>query len=70
LDLGREPGPHLSFGEGPHACLGGALARLESGIALPMFLERSDWRLKQPCEGVSWMTYEMMRKPEALEAIL
>lgn len=70
LDLGRQPGPHLSFGEGPHACLGGALARLEASIALPMFLDRGDWHMKRPSENISWMTYEMLRKPESLEVVL
>src|SRR5690606_33268859 len=31
---------HLSFGYGPHYCLGAALARLEAGIALPALFGR------------------------------
>ena len=34
LDVGRDPNPHLSFGFGPHFCLGAALARLEGRVVL------------------------------------
>jgi cytochrome P450 len=34
LDLGRAPNPHLSFGSGPHYCIGASLARLELRVAL------------------------------------
>ncbi|MFJ5137286.1 cytochrome P450 [Streptomyces sp. NPDC088707] len=29
LDLGRNPNPHVSFGDGPHVCLGAHFARLQ-----------------------------------------
>jgi len=40
-DIWREsPKPHISFGHGPHACLGTHLARLEMRVALNLLLDR------------------------------
>lgn len=35
LDLARKPNAHIGFGAGVHVCIGRALAKLESSIALP-----------------------------------
>ncbi len=40
FDISRDPNPHLGFGSGMHFCLGAALARLESRIALTDLLGR------------------------------
>lgn len=40
-DILREsPKPHISFGQGPHACLGTHLARIEMRVALNLLLDR------------------------------
>jgi len=40
LDLGRAGARHVSFGHGPHFCLGAGLARLEVEVALRALLTR------------------------------
>jgi cytochrome P450 len=40
FDVGRQPNPHLAFGQGSHFCLGAALARLEGRVVLDELLER------------------------------
>lgn len=40
FDIQREPNPHIAFGHGIHSCLGAALARMESRIALSDLLAR------------------------------
>jgi cytochrome P450 len=46
FDIRRTIGSHLSFGYGPHFCLGAALARLEGRIALDELLNRfPEWEV-------------------------
>jgi cytochrome P450 len=40
FDVTRPAGRHLTFGYGPHYCLGAPLARLEAEIALPALFAR------------------------------
>jgi cytochrome P450 len=40
FDIHRVPAPHMSFGSGPHMCLGMHLARMETRVALDAVLER------------------------------
>jgi cholest-4-en-3-one 26-monooxygenase len=41
FDLSREQNPHLSFGRGPHSCLGKHIAALEIKILLEELLQRT-----------------------------
>jgi cytochrome P450 len=46
FDIHRAVGQHLTFGYGPHFCLGAALARLEARIALDEILTRfPEWEV-------------------------
>jgi cytochrome P450 len=40
LDIGRSPNPHVSFGGGPHHCLGSVLARAEASILFSTLTRR------------------------------
>lgn len=40
FDIGRTPNDHLSFGHGPHFCIGNALARMSARTALTECLRR------------------------------
>jgi cytochrome P450 len=51
FDLGRDPNPQVTFGVGPHLCLGGALARIEIRVLFEELLPRVG-RIEQAGEMV------------------
>lgn len=55
FDVGRQDNRHLSFGLGPHYCLGAPLARLEAQVAIPALLRRlPGLRLDIESDGLTW----------------
>jgi cytochrome P450 len=66
FDIHRTPAPHLSFGSGPHVCLGMHLARMETRVALDALLDRlRDLRL-DPDATRPRMVGIAFRSPDAL----
>ncbi|MEO0817395.1 MAG: cytochrome P450 [Pseudomonadota bacterium] len=55
LDLARTPNRHLTFGGGPHICLGLHLARLEGAVALRALFRR--WPALGPASDLKEMEW-------------
>ncbi|MFD4395768.1 cytochrome P450 [Kitasatospora sp. NPDC058478] len=60
--------PMLTFGAGPHHCLGAWLARMELELALHRLARRlPSLRLTGPVEEIDWRRGLLTRSPEALQ---
>ncbi|MER7761456.1 cytochrome P450 [Streptomyces sp. NPDC097619] len=67
IDFDRGPIAHMSFGNGPHHCVGSMLARMESEIILETLLTRyPDLALAVPAEDIAWQTGALIRGPQTL----
>ncbi|MGW7368995.1 cytochrome P450 [Streptomyces sp. NPDC054841] len=65
--LDRSPNPHVAFGYGPHYCVGGLLARLETELLVAALLDRfPDLRPAVPLEEFRWRPGALIRGPEGL----
>jgi cytochrome P450 len=70
VDLAREgANTHVSFGGGPHHCLGAALARLEAQIALPRLVRRFP-RMSAAYDEPAWSARMVLRGVEHLPVTL
>jgi cytochrome P450 len=65
LDLGRTDNRHVSFGNGPHFCLGAPLARLEGEIAIGALVRRLPG-MRLDTDTVRWRPKPAFRGLEAL----
>ncbi|HEX9549126.1 MAG TPA: cytochrome P450 [Acidimicrobiales bacterium] len=70
LDVARpRANDHLSFGGGPHYCLGANLARMEGQIALPRLIRRFP-RMAPAYDEPAWNQRMMLRGVETLPVTL
>ncbi|HEY8667278.1 MAG TPA: cytochrome P450 [Tepidisphaeraceae bacterium] len=65
----RENNRHLSFGAGPHFCLGAALARMEASIAIGSLLRRFS-SIRLVTKKVRWQKGLTFRRVKALPPIV
>ncbi|GEN12429.1 Cytochrome P450 [Myxococcus fulvus] len=63
--LEREGPQRLSFGHGPHFCMGAMLSRLEARVALEEFVSRVE-RLELRTDHLDWTTALLVRGPVTL----
>jgi len=63
--LGRNPREIMSFGQGPHFCLGQYLSRFESRIAMQHLLDRFE-TLLPVSDQTTWMDSYFARGPKTL----
>jgi len=70
LDIGRpHANEHVSFGGGPHYCLGAALARMQGQIAVPRMIRRFP-RMALTSDTLDWGPRMMVRGLDTLPVTL
>jgi cytochrome P450 len=63
FEIERKAKTHVSFGLGPHHCLGAPLAELQAQLAVGSLIERFDrLRLTQPLDAYRWQDSALLRR--------
>ena len=70
FDPGRPPRPHLTFGQGPHTCIGMHLARMEARAATKAILDAFPGLRPDPDQPPPEIRGFMFQHPKALSVIL
>lgn len=65
----NEPKPHISFGHGPHVCLGMHLARMEMRVALNCLLDRLPNLRLDPAANDPHIRGQVFRSPNSLPVL-
>lgn len=67
FNIFRQGCPHLSFGNGPHRCLGAELGRIETGEGIAAFLRRfPKAKLAVSPEKIRWRATTFLRRVDSL----
>ena len=70
FDISRSPGNHLSFGTGPHGCLGASLAREQASIALTTLFQRFPTLRLDASRPLQWYRNAGNHGPTTLPLVL
>jgi cytochrome P450 len=70
FDLSRPPRPHLTFGQGPHTCIGMHLARMEARAATNAILDAFPGLRPDPDQPPPEIRGFMFQHPRALPVVL
>ena len=69
FDIFRNPKQHMTFGFGPHMCLGMALARMETRVAINALLDRLPNLRLDPAYEPPYLQGAALRSPPALHVL-
>ena len=69
MDIRIARNPHLSFGFGPHTCLGNHIAEIEAKVFLKVLLETQyNWRIS-PESKINFYEAAMVKVPQHFESV-